>query len=386
MKIMQVVLSLECGGLEKLVIGLSSELNKKGFKASILCLDKRGELAKEAESKGIKVLSMGKKPGFDFLLPFRLANVLRKEKIDFVHTHNFGPLIYGGLAARMAGIHAINTRHGREEKKASSCIWNLNRKIIAISEDARRELLRHNKIPSCKVRVIYNGISINSKINVNKAVNKRQELGLNPSDLVVGNVARLSEEKDHFTLIEAFFKVNKEMENTMLVIAGDGQLKDSLRLKVKSLKLEDKVLFLGFRDDAQELMYIFDVFTLSSTTEGVSLTLLEAMASEKPVVATNVGGNPEVVTDGVTGFLVPPKEPERMAEAIIRILSDRDMAKRMGEAGRKRVEEKFSLERMVKEYQEIYEDTKTHGLPFDKLRAGKVTLYHSLRSGTGQAR
>ena len=93
-----------------------------------------------------------------------------------------------------------------------------------------------------------------------------------------------------------------------------------------------------------------------------------------------------MVTDGVTGFLVPPKEPERMAEAIIRILSDRDMAKRMGEAGRKRVEEKFSLERMVKEYQEIYEDTKTHGLPFDKLRAGKVTLYHSLRSGTGQAR
>ncbi|RLG99177.1 glycosyltransferase, partial [Candidatus Bathyarchaeota archaeon] len=118
--------------------------------------------------------------------------------------------------------------------------------------------------------------------------------------------------------------------------------------------LKEKVTFVNFKEDVYKILKLFDVFVLSSVTEGISLTLLEAMASGLPVVVTNVGGNPEVVVDGETGFLVPPKNPEKMAEAIITLLKNKELAKKMGVAGRKRVEEKFSLERMVREYEEIY--------------------------------
>ncbi|MBU0477483.1 glycosyltransferase [bacterium] len=348
MNILQVVLNLECGGLEKLVIDLSNELNSRGLRTSIACIDKKGELAKEAEDKGIKVFSLEKGPDFDLGISARLFKILKKEKIDLVHTHNFGPLIYGGIAAKMAGIPCINTRHGRAEKKVNRFIWNLNRKIVAVSEDAKKELLKHNKVDAGKVKVIYNGVSVNGKSN--RSVNEFGDC------TVIGNVARLSEEKDHFTLLEAFALICKEIEDAILVIVGDGHLRDCLESKVRDLKLEEKVLFLGMRDDVQDLMKAFDVFTLSSTMEGISLTLLEAMAAGKAIVATNVGGNKEVVKDAESGVLVPKSNAKELAKAIIKVLKDKELRDRMGKKGLEIVKERFSLDRMTKEYMELYED------------------------------
>jgi len=352
MNIMHVVLSLEYGGLEKVAIDLASYLNNGKHKVIICCLDRLGELAKEAEKRGVKVIFIKRKPGIDFSLPFRLSKVFKDEEIDIVHTHNHAAMLYGTLGARLAGIRAIfNTIHGREKKIKNKTIWSMawkmNSMIITISQDAKRELVKNSGINPEKIGVIYNGIDISRF--------KKSDADSN----VIGTVSRLSQEKDNFTMLEAFKIISSRLDNVSLVIAGDGPLKESLKAKVESLKLEEKVIFLGFRNDIPEVLSGFSVFALSSLTEGISISLLEAMASGKPVVATNVGGNPEVVSDGETGLLVPPKEPDKMAEAIIKILSDRDMAKRMGEAGRKGVEEKFSLERMVKEYQEIYEATRT---------------------------
>ena len=348
MNIMHVVLSLEYGGLEKVVIDLASHLNNSRFKVTICCLDRLGDLAEEAKKNGIKVIFVKRKPGINFSLPLRLRRVFKDEKIDIVHTHNHAAMLYGTLGAKLAGIHKIfNTIHGREKKIKNSRIWSLawkmNSKIIAISEDAKRELVKNTRIDYERIDVIYNGIDM-SKF-------KKSEVNGN----IIGTVSRLSPEKDNFTMLEAFSKVAEEIDSARLTIAGDGPLKESLKAKVESLKLGGKVRFLGFRNDIPEVLSGFSVFALFSLTEGISISLLEALASGKPVVATNVGGNPEVVVDGITGLLVPPKEPERMAEAIIKILLDKEMAGRMGEVGRKRVEEKFSLERMVKEYQEIYE-------------------------------
>lgn len=352
--VMQIVQSLECGGLEKMVISLAERLNKKSSCASICCLDKTGELAQEAEYKNIKVIAVRKKPGIDLPLVIKLAGIFRREKINVVHTHNLGPLFYGTLAARLSRVPVvINTRHGREAKVSLKLLWAMNDNIVAISHDARRRLLKFNRINEERIKVIYNGIDIKKFSEINSAQNKKI-FNFDSSALVIGTIARLAPEKDQFTLIDAFSEVSQKLDNTRLIIVGDGTLRKELESYCRKRNLANKILFLGFRQDIPKILSIFDVFVLSSITEGISLTLLEAMAASRPIVATNVGGNPEIIDNGVTGFLVPPKSPDRMAEAIIKILSDKELAGKMKLAGYKRVKEKFSLDRMTEAYNNLY--------------------------------
>lgn len=353
--IMHIVFSLECGGLENVAIDLAERLNSGAFNSCICCLDTFGELTNEAKKKNIEVILVKRTPGKDFILPFRLARVMKERNIHLSHTHNLGPLLYGSLAAKLAGVRVvINTRHGREKKHRSSYIWNINDAVVAISEDAKREMLKWNRINIKKTMVIYNGIDIDKYSNQQNGSEAKKALNIEPSTLVVGTVARLSPEKDQYTLIEAFSKMVNKIDDAKLIFVGDGVLKEELVNYAQKLGVSNKVIFLGFKDDVYNILPVFDVFTLSSLTEGVSLTLLEAMAMKRPVVATNVGGNPEVVIDRVTGFLVPSKDSEKMADAIIKILQNSELAQKMGAAGRRRVEEKFSLERMVKEYEALY--------------------------------
>ncbi len=355
--IMHIVLSLECGGLEKIAIDLASKLNGGIFNSCICCLDTFGELAKEAKEKGIEVVLTKRMPGIDFTLPFKLAAIMKKRNICLVHTHNPGPLLYGTLAAKLAGIPVIiNTRHGRAKKHRNSYIWNMNDAVIAISEDAKREMLKWNRIDTKKTKVIYNGIDIDRYSKQQNGSEAKKALNIEPSTFVVGTVARLSPEKDQVTLIDAFSKVVNKIDDAKLIFVGDGILREELVNYASKLGISDKVMFLGFRDDVFKILPVFDVFVLSSLTEGISLTLLEAMAARKPILATSVGGNPEIVEDGVTGFLVPPKDPDKMAEKIINLLQNKELARRMGETGRKRMAEKFSLDRMVSEYKQLYEE------------------------------
>ena len=354
---MQIVLSLDYGGLEKLAIDLANRFNNGKYRSFICCLDNIGDLAIQAGRRGIKVICAGRKPGIDFSLPFRLSGILKKERVDIVHTHNPGALIYGTLGAKLAGIPVIiNTRHGREKRPVNGFIWNMNDSIIAISEDAKKRLLKYNRINSDKVRVVYNGIEVNGFKNELDIEVRKNLLGVDKSHLVIGTVSRLSEEKDQISLIDAFSKVSQVLNNTKLIFVGDGILKKEIEHYSEKVGIGDKVIFLGFREDIAKIISTFDLFTLSSLTEGISLSLLEAMAAGKPIVATNVGGNPEVVIDGETGFLVPPKQPDKMAEAIIKVLQNPELARKMGVAGRERIEKNFSLDRMVSDYSLLYED------------------------------
>ena len=355
--VIQIVLSLECGGLEKMVIDLASRLNNEKFNNIICCLDNFGNLADQARDKNIEVIMVKRRPGADFLLPLRLAYILKKKKANIVHTHNPTPLFYGTLAAWLARVPVlINTRHGRERRIRKRFIWAMNDGIVAISEDAKRELIKSNKLNSEKIRIIYNGTDIDRYSCKKNGSIIKKSLNISPSDFIVGTVARLSPEKDQITLLKAFSKIVELGYAVKLVIAGDGVLRVELENFCKDLNIADNVLFLGFREDIPEIVNIFDVFVLSSVTEGISLTLLEAMAEKKPIVATNVGGNPEVVIDGLTGFLVPSKNPDAMSEAVIKLLLDKELAARMGEEGGGRVEKKFSLSRMSTEYGKLYED------------------------------
>ena len=182
----------------------------------------------------------------------------------------------------------------------------------------------------------------------------KQELGIDNSDRIIGCVGTLRSVKGHKYLIQAIPLILDKFPHTRLVLVGDGPLRSELERLAEKLKVRERIMFLGYRPDVSELMNIFDIFILPSLSEGLSNVLLEAMAASKPVIATNVGGNPEVVEDGRTGLLVPPKDPKKIAEAVNELLDNKNKRLEMGKAGLERVKEKFSISKTVREYKEVY--------------------------------
>ena len=360
MKILHIINSLDCGGLEKFVIDLSAEQNARGHKAQIACLQKGGDLKPLAKDHKLLVTTFDKKGGIDFKLISQLSTLIQKEKFDIVHTHNIAPLIYGTIASKLAfNHHIIQTRHGREPVRANSLIWALNKKVVTISNDAKEFLLQNNSVNENKISVIHNGINLkafNAPLTDEQKNNFKKELGLKEDTLILGNVGRLAREKDQGSLIKAFKKLISKKIKVELVIVGDGPLKNNLMQLAKEFDVFDQIKFLGYRSDISKLLQIFDIFILSSFTEGISLTLLEAMASGKPVIATKVGGNPEVVVDNVTGILVPCGFPERIESAVMKLYANRSLLPEYGQAGQKRAYELFSLDRMTSEYEKLYQE------------------------------
>jgi len=357
MNILHIVNSLDCGGLENFTIELSKELMRTGDKAFICCLDQMGNLAPNAIDSGISVTDFQIKNGLDLQCIWKLRKYMIANRIDVVHTHNKKPLIYGTIAAKLANVsRIIHTRHGQAADAVPWYIWKLNSKVVTISEDAKACLVSTNNIAEADVAVIDNGIPLDKfdSISVEASQELKNEIGLLAKSQVVGIVARLAIEKDHRTLIHAFAEVLRINENAVLVIVGDGPLSKELQELTQELKVEKSVYFLGFRQNIAELISIFDIFVLSSTSEGMSLTLLEAMASKKPIVATNVGGNPEVVQDGLTGFIVPPKDPLLMAKAITSLLGNGDLASKFSLNGYERIKNKYSLVSMTEKYKRLY--------------------------------
>lgn len=359
--IMQIVFSLKIGGLENLVVNLVKKMDTAKYNISVCCLKEGGILRRELTDLGIPVFTEQKHEGVDYTLVFRLARLLKQKKIDLIHTHNPAPWLYGAIAARIAGVKVVvHTEHSNlfsNQKRlmlAEKFLSKITDIIISDSEKVTQHLIDKQRISPQKIRTILNGIDIEKfqkEINIK---NKKRELGIKEGGLVIGIVARLEPIKDHLTLLDAFNRISKKIPEVVLVVVGDGSLRESLKNRIEKLKIGDKVYFLGVRNDISEIIRIFDIFVLSSLSEGLSLSLLEAMAVGLPVVATDVGGNPEVIVDGITGLLVPPNDPESMAKAIIEILSNEKLSREMGLAGRKKIEEKFSLERMTLEYIDIY--------------------------------
>ena len=363
--VMHVVASLDIGGLESVVVNLMKKHDRSKFKPAVCCLLGKGALGSIIENLGVDVIELQKRRGIDYLTVYKLATILRKRKILILHTHNINPHIHGSLAGEIAGVPInINTKHGAEipfRRRISRVFWDKvivrsTDRIVAVSEDAKNALIRIAGIDPNKVVTIANGIDIEEHSKEIDIREKKREIGILDEDFIIGNVARLSGEKDHNNLLEAFFIVLQKFPNIKLVLVGDGPLRRELEDKAQRLGIKERTLFSGFRRDVPELLKTFDVFVLSSITEGTSMTILEAMAAGLPVVATNVGGNPEIVVNEKTGIIVPPKDPPALAEAIIRIMSDRNLAEAMGAAGRERVKKLYSSDRMVREYEELYQN------------------------------
>jgi len=357
LRVVHVVRSLEIGGVERLVCELSAA--RAADRTAVLCLLSIGPLGEQLARRGVDVRLIGMSDG---KLPtiLRMRQTLAELRPDVVHCHNWLAFTYGGLAARLRGAPGlVFTRHGA--KPPTVCLgdrvnrWFARRaRIVGVTAEIRDAMSRWSRRPACDVRYVPNGLDLAPYDQAPRREVARQRLGWKPDEQRIGIVARLSEEKDHVSLLQAFVAVSARHPAARLVLVGDGPLRETLRTSIRDLGLTDTVDMLGSRIDIPQLLAGLDLFVLPSRSEGIPMTLLEAMAARLPVVATAVGGIPAVVRRGETGLLVPPGEPAALAEAISVTLDDRAMANAMGEAGRRRVEEEFDLRRVSEEYEALY--------------------------------
>ncbi|RQW86066.1 MAG: glycosyltransferase [Geobacter sp.] len=353
------------GGAERLVYDMVRYPAFAENKPVVCCLDSMGELGEKLRQEGYTVYCKARREGLDLGVISWLREIMRREQITVVHAHQYTPLFYAVPAALLAGrIKVVYTEHGRFFPERTSWKRRLFNPLLAlgvdhlvsISEATAKAMAEYDNFPASRIKVIHNGIDV-SRMNppVDKAA-KRRELGLSETCRILGTAARLNSIKNIPMMMRVLKLVLQQVPDTCLVIAGQGEEEGRLKSLASELGIADRVKFIGLRFDLPEIYQLFDVFLLTSFSEGISVTLLEAMASGVPAVVTDVGGNREVVVEGETGYLVPIDDDCQLAQRIVGLLQDWSNALQMSTVVREKVNESFSVERMLVAYQKLYVD------------------------------
>ena len=355
-----VVQNLAIGGLERVVVNLASHAHRDRYRPFIVCLGPGGPLVEQARAAGVDVFVVAKKRGFTPGTVATLARRFREMHARVVHCHNAAPLVYGALAGRITRARVVYTAHGMKTSAASQPV-RLDRlgmvdAFVTVSDDARQIAIRKGGADDARVRTILTGVDTRTYRRADAAQRDRvrASFGFDTNAFVFAIVARLSRAKDHATLFRAFAALSSVNPSVRLVVVGDGELRELLAALIQELRMQDRIVLAGAREDVADLVGAFDCFVLSSYTEGLAMTLLEAMAAELPVIATRVGGNAEVVVDGETGLIVPARNTEGLRDAMQWMAAHPSEARTMGVRGRERAASTFSIEAMVNAYEDTY--------------------------------
>jgi glycosyltransferase involved in cell wall biosynthesis len=346
------------GGAETLMVNLIRRLDRSRFSPELCCLKELGCLG-ELLAREIPAFDGMLRCKYDLRVLPRLVRLLRRRRIDAIVTVGAGDkMFWGRLAAKIAGVPVVIS--AIHSTGWPDCIGRLNRmltpltdKFIAVAESHGRYLVQEERFPADKVCVIPNGIDTNEFRPRLPNLELRSRLGIPPGPLV-GTVARLRPEKNHYLFIEVAARVRRELPQAQFVLIGDGPLEDSLKQRARQLGVADGVHFLGLCDDVPDLLALLDVFLLTSDVEANPVSILEALATGVPVVSTRVGSVPETVRPQ-TGFLVDPGDAAGMAVHTRQLLQEPERVRSMGMAGRALVLEHWSLEQMVRQYEELIE-------------------------------
>jgi len=331
---------------------------------TMLVANPDGELRRRAK-EGLDLLPLAPTTEMDLRAAWRLSRVLKQLKPDIVHAHDPHGVAMAGLAlsmstqlakpplvaSRRVDFHLRGSRVSRWKYRQVDC-------FICASE-AIRQMLIADGVPEVRTVTVHEGIDL-SRVEAAPPAKLHEELFLPHGAPIVGNVAALVPHKGQRHLIDAAALVVRQVPDARFVLAGEGELRPSLQRQIKDHHLEKHAFLAGFRPDVLSLHKAFDIFVMSSVTEGLGTSLLDAMAASKPIVATSTGGIPEVVAHESTGLLVPPRDPAAMAAAIVRLLKDPVLARRMGSAGFGRVRQQFSAVKMLKETLRVYERVALH--------------------------
>lgn len=352
-RVVHLVLSLDFGGLEMVAVDLARATDRARFEPHVVCLRSKGALAPRLEERGIAVHSLDCPTLPKVRTLARLVRILRQLRPQVLHTHNPSPHLFGVMARHLAGVPVlVHTKHGRNypHKWRAVLVNRIAARLtdcIAPVSEASSDIARTvEHVADNKLQVIRNGIDL--------AEFPEPSARAAPPGRRAIQVARLIKLKDQFTLLRATRLVVDKMPDFGLDIIGDGPEREALLALRTELKLEDHVRFLGFRSDVRQLLPNAEFFILSSLSEGLAISILEAMAAGLPVVATDVGGNREVVGDGESGILVPSQQPEAMAAAMMKMHGDPERTRRMGLAARERVDREFNLRRVAERYEDLY--------------------------------
>jgi glycosyltransferase involved in cell wall biosynthesis len=347
-------------------VQLATGLDRTAFDPLVVCLSTGGPLEKDLAAGGVPV----KVVDFRSLRQIwhgpislgRLLRILASERPVIVHGFLFWAYVLGAFAARLGGVPIViasrrslgvfkaNKPHYLALERFANSMTDL---VIANSDAVRRDVMREEKLPTKKVVVIHNGVQIDrsdmSRLN-------RASIGVDPESALVGVLANLIHYKGHDVFLSAWQVVVQRFPEAVALLIGEGDARRDLERQIRDLGLDRSVRLLGSRDDARALLNLVDLVVHPSQQEGFSNAILEAMAAGKAVVATNVGGNPEAVLDGITGLLVPPGDSAALAAAVVQLLEDSVLREAFGTAGRDRVVENFTVRRMVERYETIYRD------------------------------
>ena len=353
------VLRLDVGGLERVVLDLVREARRDGHRVSVLCLERPGRLAPAAADLGARVVSADKPAGFRPELVGRVADLFRADRPDVVHTHQLGALLYAGRAARRARVPVVvHTEHGKHYTEQ----WRWRflgrfaaraaRRVFAVSDDIRRELRDCGIVPPARVTRVPNGVDADRFDLTEDPTHLRREFGVPADAPVIGTVGRLTALKRQDVLLKGFARLRHP--TARLLIVGDGPAREELVNLAAQLGITTRVVFAGYRERPERALAAMDVFALTSDSEGMPLAVLEAWAAGKPVVATRVGGVPELVADGRTGLLFPAGDDAWLARALDQLLADPARARSLGAAGRALVRERYDTRVMAATYLRHY--------------------------------
>jgi glycosyltransferase involved in cell wall biosynthesis len=361
LRILFLLTSLAYGGAETQVVRLAIRLKLRGWEVAVASLMPPKAYVEDLEAAGIPVFSLGIRRKLPDPRPvLRLVQIIRKWRPDIVHSH----MVHANLLARIVRFLApipvliCSARSIDEGSRFREILYRLTDSLCdlttQVSHAGLERYVRVGAVPRHKIRYIPNGVDTERfKPNLEDRLKFRKELGV--EGFVWLAVGRFDPPKDYPSMLQAFARVVHKHSNTILLIAGDGPLRKTMENLARELGIEKRTKFLGIRRDIPQLMNAADAYVMSSSWEGMPNVLLEASATGLPIVATDVGGNREIVLDGVTGFLVPPRNPEALARAMLRImdLSDEER-KEMGKRARKHIEVKFNLDRVVDLWEILY--------------------------------
>lgn len=363
--ICQLLHSLNVGGAEVLAARLGRRLRDR-YHFLYACLDGLGPLGEQLRAEGFQVEVLDRQPGVDWRMTFRLSRFLRREGVDLIHAHQYTPFFYA-LAARLLYRRPpiLFTEHGRsypdfprrKRMIANRLLLQRRDRVIGVGEAVRQALIHNEGIPAKRVEVVYNGIDVAAFANgkPNRAA-VRAELGLGADDFVLLLVARLDPIKDLATAVRTAGRVARQFPRARLVLVGEGPERAPVEALIRDQGLGEHVRLLGLRHDVARLLPAADVFLLTSISEGIPVTVLEALAAGVPVVATDVGGLPEIIVDGQNGFLAPARDDAALAERVVRLAKDVNLRAQLAEKGRREAEARFTEAQMHAGYEQLYRE------------------------------
>jgi len=356
-QIFYLITELDVGGAEKMLCELAEGLDRSRFAVTVGCLTGRGPMAERLSRAGIEVVFMDLRGWWDLPGFLRLRRELRARRPYALHCFLFHANLAGRLAAVGLGIRRV-IGSVRVEEPRRSHLWMerlTNRAVdvlTCVSESARRYMHRRAGIPMEKMVAIPNGVDV-ARCDL-PLCRPPEEWGIPEDAPVVGVIGRIDAQKDPLLLLEAAATVIERVPGALFVFAGQGPMLATCRARARELGIERHLRWIGWVADVRPLLARMDLLALASRWEGMPNVALEAMACRKPVVATRIGGTDEVVVDGETGLLTTPGNAAEMADAIVRILSNRALAAEMGRQGRARVEQHFTVENMIRANQGLY--------------------------------